>query len=38
MSEDDKFRFIKELDEEIAKQNDILKNTKDRKEEEIMTI
>ena len=38
MSEDDKFRFIKELDEEIARQNDILKSIKDKKEEEIMTI
>lgn len=38
MSEDDKFRFIKELDEEITKQNDTLKNIKEKKEEEIMTI
>lgn len=38
MSEDDKFRFIKELDEETAKQNDALKNIKEKKEEEIMTI
>ncbi len=38
ISEDDKFRFIKELDEEIAKQNDALKSAKDKKEEEIMTI
>ncbi|MBU0722473.1 ribosome recycling factor [Patescibacteria group bacterium] len=38
MSEDDKFRFIKELDEEITKQNDVLKSIKDKKEEEIMTI
>ncbi|MEI6597146.1 MAG: ribosome recycling factor [bacterium] len=38
MSEDDKFRFIKELDEEITKQNDNLKNIKEKKEEEIMTI
>ncbi len=38
ISEDDKFRFIKELDDEIAKQNDILKGVRDKKEEEIMTI
>jgi len=38
MSEDDKFRFVKELDEEIARQNDELKKFKDKKEEEIMTI
>ena len=38
MSEDDKFRFFKELDEETARQNDALKSVKDKKEEEIMTI
>ncbi|MBI4779206.1 ribosome recycling factor [Candidatus Falkowbacteria bacterium] len=38
ISEDDKFRFIKELDEETAKQNDALKTIKDKKEEEVMTI
>jgi len=38
MSEDDKFRFFKELDEEIATRNDELKGIKDKKEEEIMTI
>ena len=38
LSEDDKFRFFKELDEEITRQNDELKRLKDRKEEEIMTI
>lgn len=38
ISEDDKFRFFKELDEEIARQNDELKKIKDKKEEEIMTI
>ena len=37
-SEDDKFRFFKELDEEIARKNDELKKIKDKKEEEIMTI
>jgi len=38
LSEDDKFRFFKELDEEITKQNDAIKSIKDKKEEEIMTI
>ena len=38
ISEDDKFRFIKELDEEITRQNDALKSIKEKKEEEIMTI
>ena len=38
VSEDDKFRFFKELDEEITRQNDALKAVKDKKEEEIMTI
>lgn len=38
MSEDDKFRFFKELDEEIAGRNDELKKIKDKKGEEIMTI
>ena len=38
IAEDDKFRFIKELDEEINKQYDILKEIKDAKESDIMTI
>jgi ribosome recycling factor len=38
ISEDDKFRFFKELDEEIARKNDELKKIKDKKEEEVMTI
>lgn len=38
VNEDDKFRFLKELDEEIAQKNDELKKIKDKKEEEIMTI
>ena len=38
ISEDDKFRFIKELDEETGKQNDMLKEIRDKKEAEIMTI
>jgi len=38
IGEDDKFRFIKELEEEIAKQNENLKEIKDKKEKDIMTI
>jgi ribosome recycling factor len=38
IAEDDKFRFMKELDEEAAKKNEELKQVRDRKEIEIMTI
>jgi len=38
MSEDEKFRFVKELDEFSAKQNEELKSIKERKEKDIMTI
>jgi len=38
ISEDDKFRFIKELDEIIAKTNDEIKEIRDKKEQDIMTI
>lgn len=38
ISEDDKFRFIKELDEEITGRNEELKALRDKKEQEIMTI
>jgi ribosome recycling factor len=38
ISEDNKFRFITELDEEVKKKNDELKEVKDKKEQEIMTI
>lgn len=38
MSEDDKFRFIKELDEYVTKKNDELKDTRDKKEKDIMEI
>ncbi len=38
ITEDDKFRFIKELDEEVSRKNDELKNIRDKKESEIMTI
>ena len=38
ISEDDKFRFIKELDEFSALKNEELKNIRDRKEKDIMVI
>ncbi|MFA5163073.1 MAG: ribosome recycling factor [Patescibacteria group bacterium] len=38
ISEDEKFRFIKELDEFAAKKNEELKEIKDRKEKDIMEI
>lgn len=38
VNEDDKFRFIKELDEQVAKLNGELKEIRDKKEQEIMTI
>lgn len=38
INEDDKFRFLKELDEETARQNEELKKVRDKKEGEIMTI
>ena len=38
IAEDDKFKFIKELNEEIGKRNDELKEIRDGKEKEIMTI
>jgi ribosome recycling factor len=38
ISEDDKFRFLKELDEESAGRNTELKALRDKKEGEIMTI
>lgn len=38
ISEDDKFRFVKELDDEVAKINDEIKAIRDKKEQEIMTI
>lgn len=38
ISEDDKFRFIKELDEFVNEQNQTLKTVRDHKEKEIMTI
>ena len=38
ISEDDKFRFMKELDEFSAKKNDELKTLRDNKEKSIMEI
>ena len=38
ISEDDKFRFVKELDDFINKTNEEIKAIRDKKEEEIMTI
>ncbi len=38
ISEDDKFRFIKELDEFSAKKNDELRDIRDRKEKDVMEI
>lgn len=38
ISEDDKFRFIKELDEFVSKKNDELKSLRDSKEKDIMEI
>ncbi|MEA3449821.1 MAG: ribosome recycling factor [Patescibacteria group bacterium] len=38
ITEDDKFQFIKELDEEVNRYNEEVKKLRDQKEEEIMTI
>lgn len=38
VTEDDKFRFIKELDEYTAKRNEELKKIRDKKEEDIMEV
>lgn len=38
ISEDDKFRFMKELDEFSAKKNEELKGIRDKKEKDIMEI
>ncbi|MEI8361157.1 MAG: ribosome recycling factor [bacterium] len=38
ISEDDKFRFIKELEEEVTAKNEEIKTLRDKKEVEIMTI
>lgn len=38
VNEDDKYRFIKELDEEVKKKNEELESIRKKKEEEIMKI
>ncbi|MCK4554193.1 ribosome recycling factor [Candidatus Parcubacteria bacterium] len=38
IAEDDKFRFIKELDDEAREKNNELKEIRDGKEKEVMTI
>ncbi|MFA6551019.1 MAG: ribosome recycling factor [Patescibacteria group bacterium] len=38
IAEDDKFRFLKEMEEEIKKYNEQLEEIRKKKEEEIMTI
>lgn len=38
ISEDDKFRFLRELDEETDKKKEELKEIKDKKEEDIMKV
>lgn len=38
ITEDDKFLFIKELDEKVSELNDLIKNLRDKKEEDIMTV
>ena len=38
INEDDKFRFLKELDEEVATRNEEIKELRDKKEKEIMEI
>lgn len=38
ISEDDKFRFIKELEETVNSHNETLKTIRDHKEKDIMTI
>lgn len=38
ISEDDKFRFIKELEEEVQAKNEAVKQLRDKKEIDIMTI
>ncbi len=38
ISEDEKFNFLKELDEEVSSKNNALKETTDNKEKDIMTV
>jgi ribosome recycling factor len=38
ISEDDKFRYLEELEEEVANYNNKLKELRDKKEKDIMTV
>lgn len=38
ISEDDKYRYVGELDQEVHRRNEEIKQIRDKKEEEIMTI
>jgi ribosome recycling factor len=38
ITEDEKFRYIKELDEEVDKKNNQLKEIRDKKEEDVMKV
>jgi ribosome recycling factor len=38
INEDDRFRFIEDLDKETKRLNDEIKAIRDKKEEDIMTI
>ncbi|KKQ61457.1 MAG: Ribosome-recycling factor Frr [Parcubacteria group bacterium GW2011_GWE2_38_18] len=38
ISEDEKYQFIRELEEEVLKKNEEIKRLKEKKEEDIMTI
>jgi len=38
ITEDDKFRFLKELEDEVQKKNEEIKSIRDKKEEEIMKV
>lgn len=38
IAEDDKFRFVKELDEMVQARNEELKDIRDKKEKDVMTI
>jgi ribosome recycling factor len=38
ISEDDKYRYLEELEEEITNYNDKIKELRDKKEADIMTV
>lgn len=38
ITEDERFQFIEELDEEVKTKNEEIKSTRDKKEEDIMTV